>query len=170
MEAYLDAEKQSELWIRGKTTNPIEVIFRHKNITSDKDLIPTLMEKQEEALARFDLVVLERKSHAMEACFSRWKELIEELKKKGPHYPFLLNRAPFKASMCKETIRKLKLDWIGHKLASPLLLTLNPKEDVDEEKEMRNWEHIEKAIGYVNKGDPMRIVAFNARAKLTKHH
>ena len=72
--------------------------------------------------------------------------------------------------MCKETIRKLKLDWIGHKMAPPLLLTLDLEENINEEKERKNWEQIEKAAGYVNKGDPSRIVSFDARDELTKHH
>ena len=53
------------------------------------------------------------KSHAMEACFEIWKELTTNLKNREPHSPFALNRSLSRASMCKEVIKELKLEWIG---------------------------------------------------------
>ena len=40
--------------------------------------------------------------------------------------------------MCKEFIKKLRLEWVFQTMAPPLLLTLNPKENIDEEKERKN--------------------------------
>ena len=68
------------------------------------------MEKQQQAMDRFDVVMLERKIYAMEAWFGRWKELIEKLKSKETHSPSSLNRALFKSSVCKDVIRRLKLE------------------------------------------------------------
>ena len=108
------------------------VIFRHRIPSSYKDLIPTLIVKQQEAMDRLDVVVPEKKSYAIEACFGRWKELIVELKGREPHFPCSLNRSLFRASMCKDVIRRLKLEWIGQKMAPPLLLNLNSKESINE--------------------------------------
>lgn len=88
-------------------------------------------------MEKLDVVVPERKSYAMEAHFGRWKELMAELKSKEPQPPSSLNMALFRASMFKDVIRRLKLEWIGQKLAPPLLLTLNPKESINEEKKKR---------------------------------
>ena len=102
-------------------------------------------------MGRFDVVVPERKCYAMEACFGIWKELIEELKSREPHYTSSLNIALFRASMYKDVIRILKLEWIGQNMAPPLLLTLNPEESIKEEKERKDWNQIEEVAGYVKK-------------------
>ena len=104
MISYQNVEKDSELWIRVESSNPTKVIFRIRILTSDKDLIPTLMEKQQEAMEIFDIVVPERKSYAMEACFGRCKELTIELKRREPHSPSSLNISLFRASMCKDIV------------------------------------------------------------------
>ena len=39
-QVYLEEDKGNELWIRAESANPTEVIFRHKILTFDKDLIP----------------------------------------------------------------------------------------------------------------------------------
>lgn len=98
---YLEEEKCHELWIRVEPTNHIEVIFRHMIFTSNKDLILILMTKQQEALDKVDEVILETKSHAMEACSERWKELLADLRSREPHSLFALNRALFRANICK---------------------------------------------------------------------
>jgi hypothetical protein len=71
--------------------------------------------------------------------------------------------------MYREVLRKMKLNWIGHNLAPPLLLTFHSEEVIDEEKERRDWEHVEKVVGYVGKSDSTRIVAFNAKEEHNKH-
>ena len=43
---YFEEKKGNELWNQSESTNPTKVIFRHKILTSDKDLIPILMTKQ----------------------------------------------------------------------------------------------------------------------------
>lgn len=110
---YLEVDKGNEILIRTKSTNPTKVIFRHKILTSDKDLIPILMTKYKESLDKVDEVIPRMKSRAMEACFEIWEELTTNLKNKVPHSPFSLNRALFKAITCKEVIKELKLEWIG---------------------------------------------------------
>ena len=102
-------------------------------------------------MERLDVVVPEKKIYAMEACFGRWKELSVELKGKEPHSPSSLNKFLLRASMCKEVIRRLKLEWIGQNMAPPLLLTLNPEESIKEEKERKDWNQIEEVVGYVKK-------------------
>lgn len=97
------------------------------------------------------------------------KGLLKNLRKKVPDSLFSLNRDLFIFIMCKETIREMKLDYIGHKLEPQLLLKLNIEEDIDEEKERINWEKIKKVAWYVNKSDPARIVAFNAKDELTRN-
>ena len=54
---YLESEKVNELWIRKESTNPTEVIYWHKILTSDKDMFPILMTKQQEALDKLDEVI-----------------------------------------------------------------------------------------------------------------
>ena len=132
---YLESEKVNELWIRKESTNPTEVIYWHKILTSDKDMFPILMTKQQEALDKLDEVIPQMKSHSMEACFERWKELIAYLKSREPHSPFALNNTLFRASMCKEVIKNLKLEWIGQRLAPPLLLWVQNKALVRKRKE-----------------------------------
>lgn len=89
--------------------------------------------------------------------------------KKEPHSPFTLNKALYKVIMYKEIVRKMQLDWIGHNLEPPFLLTLNSREVINEEKERRGWEQVEKVIGYVGKSDPTKIVSFNSQEEHTKN-
>ena len=55
--SYQEEKNHSELWIRAKSSNSLEVIFRHKILTSYKDLIPILMTNEEEGLTRIDQVM-----------------------------------------------------------------------------------------------------------------
>lgn len=109
------------------------------------------------------------KSHTMKACFERWKELSVDLKRREPHSPFTLNIPLFRASMCKEVVRELKLEWIGQMLEPPLLLTLGLEEAISKEIDKGEWKKIKEAIGYVSKGDPTRIFSYDAREEVDKH-
>ena len=106
---------------------------------------------------------MQMKSYAMEAWFGKWKELTKELKGKEVHSPSSLKRALSKDNMCKDVIKRLKLEWIGQKMIPPLLLTLNPEESINEEKEREDWKQIEEVTGYVKKDEPTRIIAYNAK-------
>lgn len=119
---------------------------------------------------KLDVVVPKRKNYVMEACFGRWKELTTELKGREPHSPCSLNIALFRVSMYEDVIRRLKLEWIGQKMASPLFPTLNHEESINEEKARKDWEQIEEATRYVKKDEPNRIIAYNAREQITRHH
>jgi len=46
MTTYWAAKNDIKIWIREESSNPIESIFRHMIVTSNKDLIPTLIENQ----------------------------------------------------------------------------------------------------------------------------
>lgn len=46
MISYWVVEKDSELWIKVDLINPIEFIFKHRVLTSHRDLIPTLIAKK----------------------------------------------------------------------------------------------------------------------------
>jgi hypothetical protein len=46
--------------------------------------------------------------------------------------------------LCKETLRKIKLKWIGLKFNPPLLLHPTPTRELDEEKERKYWKEVEK--------------------------
>jgi len=70
--------------------------------------------------------------------------------------------------MYKGVIRRLKLEWIGQKMAPPLLLTLNLDESINEEKERKDWEQIEEVVGYVKKDKPTKIISYNSREEIKK--
>ena len=73
------------------------------------------------------------------------------------------------ASMCNEVIKELKLEWIGQRLAPPLLLKLGLEEAISEETERGEWKKIKEELGYLSKSEPTRIVAYDAREEVNKH-
>ena len=99
-----------------------------------------MVAEQKEDLVKFDQVKQGRKDHALEPCQNRWIELSPELKKMEPHSPYAFKRALFRESMYKDIVRKMRLNWIGHMLTPPLLLTLDSKKNLDEAKEEQKWE------------------------------
>lgn len=70
---YEVVETQDELWTRAKPTRLYDVISSHQGLTSNSELIPILEEKQNEAIARFEEVIQERREGAKEECLARWK-------------------------------------------------------------------------------------------------
>ena len=51
----------------------------------------------------------------------------------------------------------------------PLLLTLGRNESISEEKERGEWKQIKEVGGYLKKGEPTRIVSYDAREEVNKH-
>jgi hypothetical protein len=49
----------------------------------------------------------------------------------------------FRAQLCKKSLRRIKLKWIGLRFNPPLLLHPTPTRELDEEREKEEWKRIE---------------------------
>ena len=78
-----------------------------------------------------------RKEHALEACQNRSREISLKLKRIEPNSPYALNIDKFRSGIYRNTMRKMKLNWIHHKLTPPLLLTLDIEKTLDEENKRK---------------------------------
>lgn len=151
-------EAHNEMWIRVEDTRPQEVIKRHETLVADEELNPILEEKQIGAIAHHEEMLKECKERVLAACQSRWKELTLRFQAMEPHSPQGLQAALFRARLCKDTIRRMKLRYIGLKFSPPLLLPLPTVKYLDEE-EKNKWKEEEQAAGYYTMGASTRIFA-----------
>lgn len=61
----------------------------------------------------------------------------------------------------KQSMQNLKANWIGLKFNPPLLLAL--LEGVKEEEEQREWEEVDKKVGFHDREEDINSEAWNVR-------
>ena len=57
----------------------------------------------------------------------------------------------------------MKLEWIGLKFTTPLLIPLTVDKNMDEKKERHKWKKEEHATPYCTKGFSTRLVGYKGR-------
>ena len=63
--------------------------------------------------------------------------------------------------MYKHSMQRLQVNWIGVKLSPPLLLCM--LEGRTEEEEQRQWEEIDRKVGFYDKEEETTSEAWDAR-------
>ena len=79
------------------------------------------------------------------------------LKIRELHSPQRLREALNKTPMDKQSMKRLKVNWIGLKLSPPLLLGMI--EGRKEEEEKRQWEEVERKAGFCEQEEETTVEA-----------
>jgi len=83
------------------------------------------------------------------ACMRRWNILPHSLQIREYHSPRSMKEALKRVPMYKNSMQRLKVNWIGLKLSPPLLLGM--LEGRREEEEEEQWKEIDKKAGSYGK-------------------
>jgi hypothetical protein len=69
----------------------------------------------------------------------------------------------FRTSLYKESLKSLKGKWIGLRFNPPLLLQPSPLVDLNREKDKKEWEEVERTMGFYEQGAITRYIAWDIR-------
>jgi len=122
MKRILAREKTKPLVIRAKQSNPMALISTHNLIANDPQLAPRYLASQEQAIPHFEDMFRFLGDGSIHACLRRWDTLPYILKIREYHSPQRLIEALNRTPMYKQSMQRLKVNWIGLKLSPPLPL------------------------------------------------
>jgi hypothetical protein len=100
----------------------------------DKDITPGWTTKQREVISHIDDTLRLLGEVAVEACHRRWHSLPHGLRIREPHSPNTLQLSLLRTPWYKETLRRMRTNWIGIRMSPPLLLPVAPMADLKPEK------------------------------------
>lgn len=146
MKKIMAREETKPLMIRAEQSNPMAVISTHNLISNDPQLVPRYLSSQEKSITHFDDMFRLSGDESMQACQRRWNTLPYSFKTREYHSPQRMREALNRTPMYKQTLQRLKVNWIGLRLSPPLMLGM--LEGRKEEKERKNWEEIERKAGF----------------------
>ena len=119
----------------------------HETLTLDVELAPILEEKWRGSISCFEYSLRIPGEEVVQAC-QRWlKSLSHGLLKRTAFTKKPTRFSLFTDKICKESLRRLELKWMGLRL-KPLLLQLSQAPALNEEKESDEWKEIENNVGY----------------------
>lgn len=121
MKKMLAREQIEPLMIRVEQSNQIPLIITHNFISNDPHLAPRYIFAQEQEISHFEDMSRLLGDDSMQACLRRWNTLPYSLNIREYHSPQRMREALNKTPMYKQSIQRLKFNWIGLRI-SPLLL------------------------------------------------
>jgi len=117
--------------IRVEQSNPMAVINTHNLIANDPQLAPKYLTSQEQEITYFEDIFIQLGDDIMKSCQRRWNTSPYNLKIREYHSPQRVREALNMTPMYKQTILRLKVNWIGLRLNPTLLLgMLEGRKDV----------------------------------------
>jgi len=115
-------------------------------IANDPQLAPRYLATLEKKITHFEDMFRPLGDENMQACKRRWNTLPYNFKIREYHCPPIIREAHNIIPTYKQTIQRLKVNWIGLRLTPPLLLGM--LEGRKEEEERKQWEEIEMKVGF----------------------
>jgi len=100
-------------------------------------LAPRYLANQEKAISHFEDMFRLLGDDSIHAYLRRWNTLPHNLKIREYHSPQRLRESLDTTPMSKNSMQRLKVNWIGLKLSPPILLVM--LEGRKEEEEKRQW-------------------------------
>jgi hypothetical protein len=149
--------------IRPEPTHPEGIIYNHRILTQDEELIPILLAKQQEAVSHFDITLRSTQKEVNESIRERWSRVANDLKQIELHSPLRLKDALFKTTLYKESLARNQLRWIGMRLNPPFFLSLVLKEQINEAEERKAWAREDQNFGYLRQAGTPKVVAWDIR-------
>ena len=140
--SVMNREMSEPLFIRAEPEDPVALISAHQQLAIDPTASLRFMDQQAQAIAHFEDMERLLGESAAQACAHRWNTLAYSLKIREYHSPQRMREALNMTPMYKQTIQRLKVNWIGLRLNPPLLLGM--LEGRKEEEERKQWKEIER--------------------------
>lgn len=134
MKRILAREQTKPLMIRAEQSNPMPVISTHNLIANDPQLAPRYFAAQEKAITHVEDMFRFLGDDNMQDCLRRWKNFPYGLKMREYQSPQRMREALNRTPMYKQSIQRLKVNWIGLRLSPPLLLGMLEGRKEEEER------------------------------------
>jgi hypothetical protein len=91
-----------------------------------------------------------------------------DLRIREPHSPNTLQLSLLRTPWYKETLRRMKTNWIGLRMSPPLLLPVAPMVDLKLEREEEEWDRIVRNKGYHEQQVVTKYIAWDMREEFNK--
>ena len=105
-----------------KTTKPEEILKNHARLNSNIDLVNMLEEKSKGEITHCEVMVKNSKDKSVKLFQIKWEEIPLTLRNMEPHFPSNLKVYFLKFGLYIDTLKIMKLNWIGLTFKYPLLL------------------------------------------------
>ena len=120
--------------IRVEQSNPMAVIIKYNLIANDPQLAPMYLATQEKATTHFEDMFKLLGDDGMQAYQKRWNTFPYNFKIRECHSPQIMREALNRTPMYKQTIQRLKVNWISLRLSPPLLMRMLEGRKEEEER------------------------------------
>ena len=110
------------------------LISTHNLITNDPHLPPSYLSAQEQEISHFEDMFRLLGDDSIHPCLRRWNTFPYNLKIREYHFPQRLREALNMTPMYKQSMQRLKVNWIGLRLNPPLLLGMLEGRREEEER------------------------------------
>jgi len=99
--------------------------------------------------------------NSLHACTRWWNTLPHNLKIREYHSPTRMREALAREPLYKQLMQNLQANWIGLKFSPPFLLGF--PEGVKEVEEDKQWEEVERKVGFHNWEEDITAEAWDVR-------
>jgi len=134
MKRILTREQNEPLFIRAEQSNTKALINTHNIIVDDPQVAPRYLAAQEQEISHFMDMFRLLGEDSRHACLRIWNTLPHSLKIREYHSSQRLREALNMTPIYKQSMQRLKVNWIGLKLSPPLLLGMLEGRKEEEEK------------------------------------
>jgi len=121
MRRILAREQNGPIFIRAEKSNPMALINNHNLIANNPQLTPRYLAAQEQEISNFEDMLRLLGDDSIHACSKRCNTPPHNLNIKEYHFPQRLREALNRTPRYKQSMLRLKVNWIGLKLSPPLL-------------------------------------------------
>lgn len=142
----------------------MSLIYAHQHLAANPQVVPDYVDKQAQAIAHFEDMERLFGDDYIHACMRRWNTLLHNLQIMEYHSPNRMREAMRRVPLNKHSMQILKANWIGLKFSPPLLLGL--VEGVKEEEEQKQWEEVDRKIGFSDKEEDITSGARDVRESI----
>ena len=131
------------------------LISAHQHLAAIPQSVPKYINEQAQTIACFEDMERLFGDDCIHACMRRWNTLPHSLYIGEYHSPNRMREAMRRVPLYKHSMQSLKANWIGLKFNPPLLLGL--LEGVKEEEEYKQWEEVDRKVGFHDKEEDITL-------------
>ena len=159
--AVMNRELNEPLLIRAEPGDPTALISAHQHLSTNPQALLKYMDEQAQDIAHFEDMERLFDDDCIHAYMRRWNTLPHSLRIREYHSPNRMRGAMRRVPLYKNLMQSLKANWIDLKFSPPLLLGL--LEGVKEEEEKKQWEEVDRKVGFHDKEEDITSEAWDVR-------
>lgn len=161
IQEMMEKELSEPLIIRGEPAEPLDLIYAHQHLAANPQVLLVYVDKQAHAIAHFEDMERLFGDDCIHACMRRWNTLPHNLRIREYHSQNKMREAMRRVPLYKHLMQNLKANWIGLKISPPLLLGL--LEGVKEEEEQKQWEEVDRKVGFHDREEDITSETWDVR-------